>query len=102
MKQKNKFQDYKYCLEVTQLQKGLIHLEESKTVPDSLRENHDKSLKKDKLILKSRQRFRSKKHNNLITEEANIITLSTNNDKKITFNRFNRIKCIWNEQSPSM
>ena len=38
----------------------------------------------------------------LITEEANIITLSTNNDKKITFNRFNRIKCIWNEQSPSM
>ena len=46
MKQKIKFQDYKQCLEVTQLEKGLIHLEESKTVTDSLRENHDKSLKK--------------------------------------------------------
>ena len=46
MKQKIKFQDYKHCLEVTQLEKGLIHLEESKTVTDSLRGNHDKSLKK--------------------------------------------------------
>ena len=52
------------------------------------------SSKEDKLILKSQQRFRSKKHN-LITEEANKIALSANNDKKITFNRFNRIICIW-------
>ena len=51
------------------------------------------SSKEDKLILKSQQRFRSKKHN-LITEEANKIALSANNDKKITFNRFNRIVCI--------
>ena len=46
MKQKIKFQDYQHCLEVTQLEKGLIHLEVSKMVIDSLRENHDKFLKK--------------------------------------------------------
>ena len=51
------------------------------------------SSKEDKLILKSQQRFRSKKHN-LITEDANKIALSANNDEKITFNRFNRIICI--------
>ena len=39
-------------------------------------------MKNNKLILKSQQRFRSKK-NNIFTEGVNKTTLSTNNDKRI-------------------
>ena len=35
---------------------------------DSLRENHEESIKMNKFILKSKQRLRSKKHN-VFTEE---------------------------------
>ena len=38
-------------------------------------------MKNDKLILKSQQRFRSKKHN-VFTEEFNKIALSANNDNR--------------------
>ena len=39
-------------------------------------------MKNNKLILKSQQRFRSKK-NNIFTEGVNKTALSTNNDKRI-------------------
>ena len=35
-----KFQDYKHCLEATQLENKINHLEKNKLDLDSLRENH--------------------------------------------------------------
>ena len=49
---------------------------------DILRRNHQKFMEHSKLISKSEQRFRSKKHN-VITGEINKIALSANNDKII-------------------
>ena len=49
---------------------------------DSLKEDHIEFIKKNKLILKPQQRFRSKKHN-VFTEEINQIALSLNDDKRI-------------------
>ena len=48
----------------------------------NLRENYREFIKKNKLIPKLQQTFRSKKHN-VFTEEANKIALSANDDKKI-------------------
>ena len=47
----------------------------------NLRKNYKEFIKNDKLVLKSQQRFRIRKHN-LFTEEVNMITLSANNDKR--------------------
>ena len=41
-----------------------------------------KNFLKNKLILKTQQRFKSKRHN-IFTEEVNKIALSSNNDKKM-------------------
>ena len=49
---------------------------------DSPREDHKEITENYKLILKSQQRFRSKKHN-VVTGEVNKIALSANNDKRI-------------------
>ena len=49
---------------------------------DNLPESHKEFIKNNKLILKSQQRFRSKKQN-VFTEEVNKTELSTNNDKRI-------------------
>ena len=48
----------------------------------NLRENHKEFLKNNRLILKSQQRFRSKKHN-IFTAEINKIAWSANADKRI-------------------
>ena len=48
----------------------------------NLRENYREFIKKNKLIPKLQQTFRSKKHN-VFTEEVNKIALSANDDKKI-------------------
>ena len=47
----------------------------------SLKENHKEFIKNNRKILKSQQRFKSKKPN-VFTEEVNKIALSANNDKK--------------------
>ena len=49
---------------------------------DSPKEDHKEITENYKLILKSQQRFRSKKHN-VVTGEVNKIALSANNDKRI-------------------
>ena len=49
---------------------------------DSLRENHTEFIKINRLMLKSHQRFRWKKHN-VTAEEVNRIILSSKVDKKI-------------------
>ena len=46
-------------------------------------ENYKDCLSKDKIILKSQQRFKSD-HHNIYTEEINKIALSSNDDKEIT------------------
>ena len=49
---------------------------------DSLRENREEFIKNNRLILNSKQRFWSEKHN-VFTEEAKKIALSANNDERI-------------------
>ena len=51
---------------------------------DSLTENHKEFTKNNKLILESRKRFRSEKHD-VFTEKVNKIALSANDDKIIHF-----------------
>ena len=49
---------------------------------ESLRENRKEFIKNGRLLLKSKQRIRSEKHN-IFTEEVNKISLSDNDDKRI-------------------
>ena len=49
---------------------------------DSLRENHRELIKNNRILLRSQQRFRSKKHN-IFTEEVNKIALSVVDDERI-------------------
>ena len=58
------------------------HLEKNKIVADSLRENCKEFIRSNRLMLKSQQRFRSKKYN-LSFYKVIKIALSTNNDKTI-------------------
>ena len=57
----------------------LNQLEKNKVDVESLKENHKEFIKSKKLMLKSQQRFKSKKHN-VFTEEINKIPSS---DKRI-------------------
>ena len=52
-----------------------------KFIIDCIKEDHKKTIKKNKLILKIQKRFKSKRLN-AFTEETNKITLSSNNDKR--------------------
>ena len=45
-------------------------------------ESHNEFIKNNKWILKTRQRFKSEKHN-VFTEEINKIALSSNHDERI-------------------
>ena len=58
IKRKLKFEDYKNCLEATQLENKINQLE-----------NHKEFIKNSKLRLKSQQRFRSENYN-ASTEEV--------------------------------
>ena len=74
MKWKLKFEEYKHCLEATKLENKINQLESNKVNVNSLTGKNHKEFIKNKLILKSQQRFRSKKHK-VFTEEINKITL---------------------------
>ena len=71
-----KFEDYENWLAATQIENKIKQLEKNKPNVNSLRIH-----KNNRLILKSQQRFKSKKHN-VFTEAVNKIALSANNDKK--------------------
>ena len=81
IKRKIQFKDYKNCLEATQLENKSIQIEKNKIDVDSLIQNNKKFWKsklinsKNKLILKSQQRFRNKKQI-IFTEEVNKMALS--------------------------
>ena len=74
--------NYKNCLEATQLENEINHLEKNEINGDSLTEDHKEFIKNDKLILKTQQRFRSEKYN-VFNEKLNKIALSSNDDKRI-------------------
>ena len=69
IKRKHKFEYYKSCLETNQLEKEINHPEKNIFDTDGLKENHKESIRKNRLILTSQQRFRSKKHN-VFTEDV--------------------------------
>ena len=80
IKRKPKFEDYKNCLEATELENERNHPEKNKINIDSLKEQHKDFIKNkinssenyEKTKTKSIKSFRSKKHN-ILTEEVNKI-----------------------------
>ena len=81
IKRKLKFENYKNCLEATQLENKINHLEKIKTDIYSLKKDHKEFRKNNKLALKTQQRFKSERH--VFTEEINKNTLSSNDDKRM-------------------
>ena len=77
-KKKLKFENYKNCLEATQLENKINYLEKNKIAINSIKEFR----KNNKSILKIQQRFKSEKHN-VFTEEMNKIALSSNDNKRM-------------------
>ena len=75
-------ENYKNCLEVTQLDNEIKYLEKNKVSINSLKEIITKFLKNNKSILKSQQRFKSER-DNVSTEEINKIALHSNDDKRM-------------------
>ena len=51
-------EDYKNCLEAAQIENKINHSEKNKTGVDSLKEDQKEFMKNNKLILKTRQRFK--------------------------------------------
>ena len=81
-KRKLKFENYKSCLEATQLENKIKHLKKNTIDIDRIKENHKEFIKKGKSILKTQQRFKSGRRNGF-TEETNKIALSSNDDKRM-------------------
>ena len=77
-----KFQDYKICLEATELENEILHLNNNKTLVRIFIENYKELIKNNKIILKSQQRFKRERHNAFI-EEINRIALSSNVARRI-------------------
>ena len=88
IRRKLEFQDYKNYLKAAQINGKINYLKSKKFNVVSLRE-----FAKNKLILKTKQRFKSERHN-LFTEVINKITLNSNDDKRIESVNI----CIWREQ----
>ena len=72
IKIKLKFQNYKNCLEATQLDRKISYIEKNDINVNSLKKDNKEFIKKNKLILKTQQR--SRKHN-VFTDEINRTTL---------------------------
>ena len=64
------FVNHKNCLEATQLDNKINYLEKNEINLDSLKKDHKEFIKKNKLILKTHQRFKRERHN-VFTEEIN-------------------------------
>ena len=82
IKRKLKFEDYKICLEATQLEKITNYLEKHEIDVYSPKEDHKELIKNNRLILKTQQRFKNERHN-AFTEEINKIALSSDDDKRM-------------------
>ena len=75
---KPKFQDYKNWLETAETENKINPLEKNNIDVDCLKE----FVKNNKVILKTQQRFKNKRHN-VFTEEINKIVLSSNDDERM-------------------
>ena len=83
IKRKLKFEDYKNCVEVAQIKNEIKSLEKKNKIDgDNLKELQREFIKRNKLILKTQQRFKSRRYN-VFTEEINKIVLSCNDDKRM-------------------
>ena len=74
---------YKNCLEATQLENKINHIEKNKINIDSFfcyKKKHQKFI--IKIILQTQQRFKSERHN-VFTEEIDKIALSSIDDKRM-------------------
>ena len=80
LKRKTKFENYKNCLEATQLVKKINYLEKNEINIYSIKKEFKEFIKNNKLILNAQQRFKNDRHN-VFTEDVNEITLSLNDDK---------------------
>ena len=60
-------------------------MKKNKIIVDSLKNDHKEFIKNNKIKLKTQQSFKSERHN-AFTEEANKITLSSNDDKRMQHN----------------
>ena len=72
----------KNCLEATQPENKLNHIEKNKIDTDSFfyyKRKHKEFIRNNKLILKTQQRFKSERH--VFTEEINKIALRSNDNK---------------------
>ena len=67
---------------MSQIENKINHLEKNKIDAISLKENQKRSIKINKLIINTQQRFRSEKHS-AFTEEINKIALNSNDNKII-------------------
>ena len=79
IKRRFKCENYKNCLEATQLENKLNHLEKNKIDIDSLKENYKQFIKNNKSILKTQQRFKNEMHNVLLKKLK--IALSSNDEE---------------------
>ena len=82
IKRKFKCKNYKNCLKETHFKTKENHIEINKVNTGRLRQKQNESIKNIKLILKTQQIFKSKKHN-VFTIGVKKITLSANDNKRI-------------------
>ena len=77
IKRKLKFENYKNCLEATQLDNKINYLEKNEINVDSLQKDHKEIMKSNELVSKAQQRSKSERHNaftekDLVSEKEEI------------------------------
>ena len=82
IKRELKFQDYKNFLEAAQIENKINHSEKNQTQVDCLKEDKKEFLKDNNLIVKTQQRFKSKRRN-VFTKKINKSALSSNDNKRM-------------------
>ena len=81
IKRKLNLENYKNCLEATELENKKNYLKKIKLTLIVLK-NHKEFTKNNKSILKTLQRFKSERHN-VFTQEIDKIALSLNDEKRM-------------------
>ena len=79
---KLKFENHKNCLEATELDNKRNSLEKYEINVNSLKKDHEESIKNNMLILNTQQGFKSERYN-VFSGKVNKIPLSLNDDKRM-------------------
>ena len=82
MKRKLKFENYKNCLKLTQLENKIKYQERNNIYIDSPKNKHKQLKRNHRSILKTPKRLNSERNNDF-TEEINKIALSSKDDKRM-------------------